>query len=117
MIAIAPADLPEAICETCCGSGEVADPGGTHGVHCPDCVGGKPEIDLLIVDHPIPLTIAVAIMHVVGAIYPGAVARSNTGHVLHLTVDADAVPRDIDFDEVEWNAEYPLDGIDEVTEI
>ena len=63
--------------------------------------------DLLIVDHPLPLDVAAACMQAIGAMYPAAVCRSGTGHVLHITVPEGTVAREINWDTLE--SEYPLD--------
>jgi hypothetical protein len=63
--------------------------------------------DLLIVDTPTRLDVVVALCHVLGAMYPGAVMRSDTGHVIHVQVDDDDLAREIDWETLV--SEYPLD--------
>jgi hypothetical protein len=63
--------------------------------------------DLLIIDHPTAVDVVIAVCHAVGAMYPGAFLRSDTGHVIHMQVDADIRAREIDWSTLE--TEYPLD--------
>ena len=57
--------------------------------------------DLLIIDHPTPLNVVSAVLMAVGAVYPSAKLRADTGHVLHIVVDNDAVAREVDWSMLE----------------
>jgi hypothetical protein len=49
--------------------------------------------------------------------YPSCWMQTDTGHVIHIQVDADAVPHDIDWERLPELAEYPLEDIEEVAKI
>jgi hypothetical protein len=57
--------------------------------------------DLLIVDHPTPIAVVSACLQAIGAMYPSAKMRTDTGHVVHVVVEEGAVARDVDWSVLE----------------